>query len=158
MLSRLIITGYSITFFVPQTAALFRIAGSNISAARVLILPAHAGDAIHQRCGKGRGLGSIGAHAQYNTSLLLAGNTVHAKIGSKCQEGTKMIASGRPKSKAVEYSQKGKSERSVKASKVDGGKKKITKKATGQPSALEERRRWWEMVVEGLEVKARPVE
>ncbi|MCG8622643.1 MAG: hypothetical protein MJE68_11695 [Proteobacteria bacterium] len=70
----------------------------------------------------------------------MAGNTVHAKIGSKCQEGTKMIASGRPKSKAVEHSQKGKSERSVKvvkASKVDGGKKKTTKKATGQPSALE---------------------
>ena len=50
-----------------------------------------------------------------------------------------MIASGRPKSKAVEHSQKGKLERSVKASKVDGGKKKTTKKATGggQPSALE---------------------
>ena len=50
--------------------------------------------------------------------------------------GTKMIASGRPKSNSVEHSPKGKSERPVKASKVDGGKKKTTKKAVGQPSAL----------------------
>jgi hypothetical protein len=45
-----------------------------------------------------------------------------------------MIASGRPKSKAIEHSEKGKAERSGKASKVDSGKKKTTKKAAGQPS------------------------
>ena len=43
----------------------------------------------------------------------------------------KMIASGRPKSRAVEHTQKGKGERSTKASKIDSGKKKSTKKAAG---------------------------
>lgn len=45
----------------------------------------------------------------------------------------KMIASGRPKSKAVEHTLKGKAEHSTKASKVNSGKKKTTKKAAGQP-------------------------
>ena len=78
------------------------------------------------------------AQAHYN--LLLAGNN-HAVLCRKVQRGqsaksefaNRMIASGRPKSKAVEHTLKGKAEHSTKPFKVDNGKKKTAKKAAGQP-------------------------